>query len=125
MLVARSGGGCAPADIPVPVPLLIAQFLLPLILVLGTVVTAVKIVLVNLRHDTQIALARTLHGHTIICGLAETGMEAVRQLVLQHGDVIAIALDPKSEGARICESLGVPRIYRHKAGARGNDVHRR
>lgn len=111
MLVAHSGASCSPANLEEPPQLLAAQFLLPFLLVLGTIFTAVKIILINLRHDAQVALIRTLHGHTIICGLSETGLEAVRQLVNQQGKVVAISSEAPAENARICESLGAPLIF--------------
>jgi hypothetical protein len=109
MLVTHTGPACTP-DIALPWQLVIAQFVLPFLLVLGTFFAAVKIVLVNLRHDAQLALVRTMRGHTIICGLNETGLEAVRQLVLKQGKAVAVAGGAHSESARICESLGVPLI---------------
>jgi voltage-gated potassium channel Kch len=109
MLVARSGGGCAPG-VRLPLQLSVAQVVLPLLLALGTVFAAVKIILVNLRHDARLALVQAMRGHTIICGLGETGLEATRQLVLQHGKVAVITLDAAADAARYCEALGVPLI---------------
>ena len=109
-LIAHSGSACTAGSTGVPPQLVTAQIVLPLLLALGTVFAAVKIVLVNLRHDAQLALVRTMRGHTVICGLGETGLEAVRQLALKQGKIVAVTLDPQSDAARYCESLGVPLI---------------
>jgi len=109
-LVAHSGSACTGDGRGVPAQLVVAQMVLPLLLALGTVFAAVKIVLANLRHDAQLALVQTLRGHTVICGLGKTGLEAVRQLALAQGKTVAVTLDPQVDAARFCESLGVPLI---------------
>jgi voltage-gated potassium channel Kch len=91
-----------------PLQLVIAQVVLPLILVLGTISAGIRLVLLNLRHDVQIALVRAMRGHVIVCGLGTTGAEAVRSLSMKAGKVVAISLDPASEGVECCEQLGVP-----------------
>lgn len=93
-----------------PLPLVIAQAVLPLILILGTISAGARLVLLNLRHDVQVALVRAMHGHVIVCGLGTTGTEAVRTLSAKAGKVVAISLDPSGGGARVCERLGVPAI---------------
>jgi hypothetical protein len=110
MLVTHTGPPCTPAGISLPVQLVIAQFVLPFLLVLGTFFAAIKLVLVNLRHDAQLALVRTMRGHTIVCGLNETGLEAVRQLALKQGKAVAVAGSADAESAWVCETLGVPLI---------------
>jgi len=91
-----------------PLQLVIAQFVLPFILVLGTISAGARLVLLNLRHDVQVALIRAMRGHVIVCGLGATGMEAVRALSAKAGKIAAISLDPANDGVRECEQLGVP-----------------
>lgn len=110
LLIARSGGSCTPATINLPLQLIIAQAVLPLLLALGTVLAAVRIVIANLRHDAQLALIHAMRGHTVICGLGETGLEAARQLVLKQGKVVVISLEAAGEAASRCEGFGVPVI---------------
>jgi hypothetical protein len=110
LLIARSGGSCTPSAISLPVQLIIAQALLPLLLALGTVFAAIRIVISNLRHDAQLALIHAMRGHTVICGLGETGLEAARQLVLKQGKVVAISLEAAGDAAIRCEGFGVPVI---------------
>jgi len=106
LLIIHAGGSFSRGD--APLPLIIAQTVLPLVLVLGTVSAVTKVVLSNLRHDVRVALVRAMHGHVIVCGLGTTGMEAVCALNRKRGKVVAVSLDPRGEGVRACERLGVP-----------------
>jgi voltage-gated potassium channel Kch len=106
LLVTRSGSNCTPS-MKLPIPLLVAQFLLPLLAVLGGVFATVKLAVRNIRHDAKLAMVRSLRRHTIVCGLGETGLEAVRQLANAGGKLVAVCLDPSEPGARLCERLGV------------------
>ncbi len=110
LLMTRSGGACA-AGAALPPQLQAAQFLLPLLLALGTIFAGVKLAIRNLRHDARLAYARTFHGHTVVCGLGATGLEAIIQLAHQPGKVVAICLDPDEPGARDCERRGVPVMF--------------
>jgi hypothetical protein len=110
LLMTRSGGGCA-AGAALPLQLQAAQFLLPLLLALGTIFAGVKLAIRNLRHDARLAYVRTFHGHTVVCGLGATGLEAITQLARQPGKVVAICLDADEPGARSCERAGVPVIF--------------
>jgi voltage-gated potassium channel Kch len=95
---------------PAPLPLVIAQVVLPVVLLAGTISAGVRLILLNLRHDVQLALVRAMRGHTIVCGLGATGLEAVRSLTLQNGKVVAVELDPDGKGSQDAETLGVPVI---------------
>jgi hypothetical protein len=106
LLVARSGGACTPG-VKLPAELLLAQFLLPLLAVLGGVFATVKLAVRNLRHDAQLAMVRSLRGHTVVCGLGATGLEAIKQLAGAGGKIVAVCLDGGEPGARVCELLGV------------------
>jgi hypothetical protein len=107
LLAVHGGGGCGAAA---PVALQIAEFLLPLLTVLGGLFGGAKLLLRNLRHDAQLAAVARMRGHTLVCGLGETGIEAIRQLAEKRAKVVALCLDPAEWGARICENLGVPVI---------------
>jgi len=52
-----------------PWQLVVAQFMLPGLALFG----GAKLLLVNLRRDLRVALARRQRNHTIVCGLGDTG----------------------------------------------------
>jgi voltage-gated potassium channel Kch len=107
LLIARSGGGsCTSPNLQ----LIIAQIALPLLLALGTVFAAVRIIIDNLRHDAQLALVHAMRGHAVVCGMGETGLEAARQLVRKRGKAVAVSLDPTGAVAQSCKAFGVPLI---------------
>lgn len=107
LLAVHGGAGCGAAA---PLALQVAEFLLPLLTVLGGVFGGLKLLLRNLRHDAKLAAVARMRGHTLVCGLGETGIEAIRQLAEKRARVVAVCLDPAEWGARICENLGVPVI---------------
>ena len=86
-----------------PWQLVIAQVLLPLSLLAG----GAKLVLQNLRRDLRVALARRMSGHTIVCGLGDTGSQIVDNLLDADRQVTAITRDAQSTGAAASERRGV------------------
>ena len=86
-----------------PWQLVVAQFLLPGLALFG----AAKLLLVNLRRDLRVALARRQRNHTIVCGLGDTGRQIVENLRARGGDVVAVTLDTDEANAVACERLGV------------------
>jgi hypothetical protein len=83
--------------------LAIAQFLLPVIALVG----GAKLFLINLRRDMRVALAQRAHDHVIVCGLGDTGRRVVEGLCEAERTVVAITLDPDDPNAFACERLGV------------------
>lgn len=86
-----------------PWQLVIAQFALPAMAVLG----GAKLLLVNLRRDMRVALAHRARNHVIVCGLGDTGRNVVEGLVEERRPVVAITLDADGANALACENLGV------------------
>jgi hypothetical protein len=86
-----------------PWQLVAAQLLLPGIFLIG----GAKLILINLRRDFRIALARRQSSHTIVCGLGDTGRQIVENLCADRAPVVAITLDDTAPNAVACERLGV------------------
>jgi len=86
-----------------PWQLVIAQFVVPLSFLAG----GVKLVLQNLRRDMRVALARRARGHTIVCGLGDTGRQVVEGLRNDKQRVVAITLDSDGPNALAAEARGV------------------
>ncbi len=86
----------------IPLQLSIAQFLIPLIALVG----AGKLFFINLRRDLRVVLARRARHHIIVCGLGETGRQMVESLRDTGRNAIAITLDADDTNALACEQLG-------------------
>lgn len=86
-----------------PWQLVVAQVLLPLSLLAG----GAKLVLQNLRRDLRLALAGRMRGHTIVCGLGDTGSQIVANLLNANRQVTAITRDERIAGAIASEQRGV------------------
>jgi hypothetical protein len=86
-----------------PWQLVIAQILMPALFLVG----GAKLVLINIRRDFRIALARRQTQHTIVCGLGDTGRQIVENLRAGRSPVVAITLDDTDPNAVACERLGV------------------
>jgi hypothetical protein len=86
-----------------PWQLVIAQILMPALFLVG----GAKLVLINIRRDFRIALARRQSSHTIVCGLGDTGRQIVENLCADRAPVVAITLDDTVPNAVACERLGV------------------
>jgi TrkA-N domain/RyR domain len=82
-----------------------------LILLIGAFLSTVRVVVSAVRHDFRTALARRMKGHTIVCGLGETGMQVVRNMRSAGEKVVVIdrADDTTSNGAE-CDRQGIPLI---------------
>ncbi|HUA76532.1 MAG TPA: NAD-binding protein [Acetobacteraceae bacterium] len=91
-----------------PFLLVAAQTLMFLALLLAGLMGSITLFMHNLRHDVKLARAQTLHGHVVVCGLGETGIEVVRGLKLGGHKVVAIARDEAEEAIAYCDRLGVP-----------------
>ncbi|MGZ5931054.1 MAG: NAD-binding protein [Rhizomicrobium sp.] len=88
---------------PDPWQLVIAQFALPAMALLG----GAKLLLVNLRRDVRVALAHRARNHIIVCGLSDTGRHVVEGFVDAGRAVVAITLDSDDPNSLACENLGV------------------
>jgi voltage-gated potassium channel Kch len=86
-----------------PAQLVIAQYMLPAVLL----ISGAQLFLVNLIHDLRVAMARRARDHVIVCGLGDTGRKIVEGLRESGKTVIAITLDTDSAHALACEHLGV------------------
>jgi len=62
-----------------------------------------KLVLQGVRRDTRVLLAQRLKGHTIVCGLGDTGRQVVHSFRDAHKQVVAIALAADTPFAAACE----------------------
>jgi voltage-gated potassium channel Kch len=86
-----------------PWPLVIAQLMMPLALVAG----AIRLFILNIRRDLKVVLVRRLHGHMIVCGLGDTGLNIAQQLAAAGKRVVAISLDNQDANALACERRGI------------------
>jgi hypothetical protein len=86
-----------------PWPLVIAQLMMPLALVFG----ALRLFVHNMRRDLKVVLVRRLRGHTIVCGLGDTGLHIAMQLADKGCNVVAISRDNKDANAVACERRGI------------------
>jgi hypothetical protein len=84
-------------------PLFVAQILLPA----WAFVSVFKLAIYNIRRDARILWARRLTGHTIVCGLGETGRQIVENFCDAGQSVVAITLVADTAHAAACERLGV------------------
>ncbi|HVC53972.1 MAG TPA: NAD(P)-binding protein [Stellaceae bacterium] len=87
-----------------PAPLIIAQYMLPLLVIFG----GIKLLLLNIRRDMRVVLASRRRNHVIICGLGDTGREVAENLRAKGTDVVAIVLDADEPHAIACEQLKIP-----------------
>jgi hypothetical protein len=87
-----------------PWQLAIAQWLVPGIALFG----AAKLLLLHIRRDMRVALARRSRGHVIVSGLGETGRTIAlgQRAARQH--VVAIESDIACENSMPVELAGVP-----------------
>jgi hypothetical protein len=86
-----------------PWQLTVAQLLMPGIFLIA----GAKLLLINLRRDFRVALARRQSNHTIVCGLGSSGRQIVENLCADRAPVVAITLDDTEANAVACERLGV------------------
>jgi len=86
-----------------PWQLIVAQIMMPALFLVG----GAKLVLLNIRRDFRVALARRQRNHAIVCGLGETGRQIVENLRADRARVVAITLDTDEPNAVACERLGV------------------
>ncbi|MGH7092986.1 MAG: NAD-binding protein [Stellaceae bacterium] len=87
-----------------PVQLVIAEYMLPLIVLFG----AFKLLLLNIRRDMRVVLASRRRNHVIVCGLGDTGREITENLRAHDTEVVAIVLDADEPHAIACEQLKIP-----------------
>lgn len=87
-----------------PAPLIIAQYMLPLLALFG----GIKLLLINVRRDMRAVLASRRRNHVIICGLGDTGREIAENLHAEGTEVVAIVLDNDEPHAIACERLKIP-----------------
>lgn len=92
-----------PYDDQHPLSLVVAEYLMPALLLVG----GAKLVLANLRRDLRVALARRQSSHTIVCGMSDTGRQIVENLSAEGTRVVAVTLDDTDPNAIACERLGV------------------
>jgi voltage-gated potassium channel Kch len=86
-----------------PWQLVIAQLLLPGLALFG----GIRLVVLNLRRDVRVGLARRQRNHTIVCGLGDSGRQIVENLRARRENVVAVTLDDQEPNAIACERLGV------------------
>jgi hypothetical protein len=86
-----------------PWQLVIAQVWMPALFLVG----GAKLVLLNLKRDFRVALARRQSNHAIVCGLGDTGRQIVENLRADRERVVAVTLDDTDPNAVVCERLGV------------------
>ncbi|MEO7053594.1 MAG: NAD-binding protein, partial [Rhizomicrobium sp.] len=87
-----------------PWQLVAAQLLMPL----AFAVTAVKLVIANMRRDLKVMAIRRMRGHAIVCGTGDTGRHVAEHLADAGQAVVVIALDTQSPNALACERRGIP-----------------
>jgi voltage-gated potassium channel Kch len=86
-----------------PWPLVFAQLMMPLALILG----AIRLFVHNMRRDLRVVLARRMKGHMIVCGLGDTGRQIAEHLVDAGHKVVAITKDNDDLNAQACEQRGI------------------
>ncbi|MGZ5925479.1 MAG: NAD-binding protein [Rhizomicrobium sp.] len=87
-----------------PWQLVAAQLLMPV----AFAVTAVKLVIANMRRDLKVIAIRRMRGHAIVCGTGDTGRHIAERLADSGQSVVVIALDTQSSNALACERRGIP-----------------
>jgi len=91
------------APFPVPWELQIARFLAPLVLV----VTLFKGFIFVARSHRHAFIHRSKHGHVVICGLGQKGLQLARQCRSKKEWVIVIEKNPHNELLTICDDEGI------------------
>ena len=87
-----------------PWQLVAAQLLVPL----AFAVTAVKLVIANMRRDLKVLAIRRMRRHAIVCGTGDTGRHIAEHLADAGQAVVMIALDGQSANTLACERRGIP-----------------
>jgi len=91
------------APYPLPWELQIARFLAPLVLV----VTLFKGFVFVARSHRHAFLHRSKHGHVVICGLGQKGLQLARQCRRQGQWVIVIEKNPHNDLLTVCDNEGI------------------
>ena len=86
-----------------PVTLEIARFLAPLVLV----VTLFKGFMIVARSHHHALLHRSKHGHVVICGLGQKGLQLARQARARGEWVVVIEKDPRNDLCSTCDEEGI------------------
>jgi TrkA-N domain/RyR domain len=86
-----------------PWPLVLAQLMMPLAVLLG----AVRVFLHNMHRDLKIVLIRRMKGHMIVCGLGDTGRQIAEHLIDTGHKVVGITKNNQDLNALACEHKGV------------------
>jgi hypothetical protein len=89
-----------------PWQLVVAAYLVPAVALFA----AAKLFLGDLRKDVRVAFARNSRGHTIVCGLGDTGRHVVQNLQAIGERVVVVNALNDSAHAVSCENGGVPVI---------------
>lgn len=87
-----------------PWQLVAAQLLVPL----AFAITAVKLVIANMRRDLKVLAIRRMRRHAIVCGTGDTGRHIAEHLADTGQAVVMIALDGQSANTLACERRGIP-----------------
>ena len=80
-------------------PLFFAQIIMPAL----AFVSLFKLTLQTIRRDARILWAQRLSGHTIVCGLGDTGRQIVESFRDDGRQVVVIALNADTPHAAACE----------------------
>ena len=91
-----------------PWQLVVAQYVAPFVLPFVALLATLRIAILNMRRDVRMAMARSKRRHFIVCGLGETGAQAVQNLCDKAKDVVVIDQNPDSPQAAGVERQGVP-----------------
>ncbi len=80
------------------------------LLLIGVIISSVRVGIGAARHDFRVALARRKKNHAIVCGLGATGMQIVRHMRAQGQDVVVIDRADDTADAAACDRDGIPVI---------------
>jgi hypothetical protein len=91
--------------------LLVTQLGGKAILLVGAFLSTIQVVASAVRHDVRTARARRMKSHVVVCGLGETGMQCVRNMLAAGEKIVVIdrADDTTGNGA-VCDQLRIPLI---------------
>jgi Trk K+ transport system NAD-binding subunit len=87
-----------------PWQLLVAQWFVPLVALLGFA----KLLVSRIRRDVRLALVKRARNHVIVCGLGDTGKEVALAQHAAGRKVVVIDQDNESVAAHSLELAGVP-----------------
>ena len=115
------------APYPLPWELQVARFLAPLVLV----VTLFKGFVFVARSHRHAFLHRSKHGHVVICGLGQKGLQLARQCRRQGQWMIVIEKNPHNDLLSACDDEGIfcwigdatePAVLAHARAAHAKEI---